>query len=165
MSVSLTKISRGFVKLSVLLVVASMFAIGNAAPASALSCKAYYNPAEAWFNSHYDLGNSNFSSVASTGTLYTGGSSSQCSDIYVQYVNDGGYQCNYNGYMSGAVQYLSGGVWHTDQWGLVSVPCNSINWVDIGAGYANNTAVRILWFVESFNGQQTTPFPNFSLFL
>ncbi|HSX15851.1 MAG TPA: hypothetical protein VLF40_03620 [Candidatus Saccharimonadales bacterium] len=129
--------------MAALFVVATM-SIAMVAPASASGCKVITNPGQAslsYWTAPYPDGRTFL--MGFSGTLYTGDSSSACNDINMAYMSNSGF-CTDTGVTDVVVQYLSGGVWHTDSQGVTEVYCNSPTLRVIGAGYANNTPFRVL---------------------
>jgi len=142
-----------------------MLAAGAIAPASASAtgCKIYTNPGQVSFNPSWQF-NGDVYAMGFTGTLYTGDSSSGCNDINIKSLSNTG-EC-YNPTADVAVQYLSGGVWHTDSAGAVQVTCNSSSLKVIGSNYANNTAFRVLINVgRDANFHQGWAWPTFQLYV
>ncbi|HSX33355.1 MAG TPA: hypothetical protein VLF91_03400 [Candidatus Saccharimonadales bacterium] len=137
--------------------------------ASASGCKLYTNPGQSSFNANwYDSLDGVWYPMGFSGTLYTGDSSSSCSDINISNLAGNSEVC-WGGVAVVAVQYLSNGVWHTDTGdngsGITDVPCNSSSLKVIGANYANNTPFRVLIDVWDINGQQANPWPTFKLYV
>lgn len=122
--------------LSVLAVAPLLGLVFNTSAAHASGCKIVTNPADSGTSFVTD-GYSFEASVSFT----TGDSSSTCSDVNVRYVKStyGGAPAS----TSCAVQYLSGGVWHTDSAGSVWVQYNISTPTVLGYGYANNATIRI----------------------
>jgi len=130
--------------LVVLLATAAIIA-GSTASASAASCKTYVNPAMAGYNASWQdpRPGGGIYPMGYTGTLYTGSSSSACSDINASGVS--GNICSiFKNKAIFVVQYLSKGVWHTDDQGPTGILCGSSVLKAIGQGYANNTPFRVL---------------------
>jgi len=145
--------------MAALFVVATM-SVAMVAPVGATGCKVYTNPGTVSYSQWTDPTSGITLFMGFSGTLYTGDSTSACNDINISLISNTGF-CAFAP-ADVAVQYLSGGVWHTDSQGTTEVGCNSSTLSVIGVGYNNNTPFRVL--INRYEGPSYA-WPTFKLYV